>query len=106
KWKLSARVDYDAIYDLSDFYSRQVRRDQRFELFLRENYLDFSIADFDVRVGRQHIVWGEMVGLFFADVVSAKDMREFVLPDFDILRIPQWAVRTEYSKNDFHADLI
>ncbi|HRO55650.1 MAG TPA: hypothetical protein PK667_01480 [Nitrosomonas europaea] len=106
KWKLSARIDYDAIYDLSDFYSRQVRRDQRFELFLRENYLDFSIADFDVRVGRQHIVWGEMVGLFFADVVSAKDMREFVLPDFDILRIPQWAVRTEYSKNDFHADLI
>ena len=106
KWKLSARIDYDAIYDLSDFYSRQIRRDQRFELFLRENYLDFSIADFDIRVGRQHIVWGEMVGLFFADVVSAKDMREFVLPDFDILRIPQWAVRTEYSKNDFHADLI
>ncbi len=106
KWKLSARLDYDAIHDISDFYPRQVRQDHRFELFLRENYLDISVADFDVRVGRQHIVWGEMVGLFFADVVSAKDMREFVLPDFDILRIPQWAVRTEYSKNDFHADLI
>lgn len=106
KWKLSARIDYDAIYDISDFYPRQVRRDQRLELFLRENYLDFSVADFDIRVGRQHIVWGEMVGLFFADVVSARDMREFVLPDFDIMRIPQWAVRTEYSKNDFHADFI
>lgn len=106
KWKLSARLDYDAIYDISDFYPRQVRRDQRLELFLRENYLDVSIADFDVRIGRQHIVWGEMVGLFFADVVSAKDMREFVLPDFDILRIPQWAVRTEYTKNDFHADFV
>lgn len=106
KWKLSARLDYDAIYDISNFYPRQVRRDQRLELFLRENYLDVSIADFDVRIGRQHIVWGEMVGLFFADVVSAKDMREFVLPDFDILRIPQWAVRTEYTKNDFHADFV
>jgi len=106
KWKLSARLDYDAIHDISDFYPPQVRRDQRLELFLRENYLDVSIADFDVRIGRQHIIWGEMVGLFFADVVSAKDMREFVLPDFDILRIPQWAIRTEYSKNDFHADLI
>ncbi len=106
KWRLSARIDYDAIYDISDFFPRQVRRDQRFELFLRENYLDVSVADFDIRVGRQHIIWGEMVGLFFADVVSAKDMREFVLPDFDILRIPQWAIRTEYSKNDFHADLI
>jgi len=106
KWKLSARLDYDAIYDIVDFYPRQVRRDQRLELFLRENYLDVSLADFDVRIGRQHIVWGEMVGLFFADVVSAKDMREFVLPDFDIMRIPQWAVRTEYTKNDFHADFV
>lgn len=106
KWKLSARLDYDAIYDIVDFYPRQVRRDQRLEFFLRENYLDVSVADFDVRIGRQHIVWGEMVGLFFADVVSAKDMREFVLPDFDIMRIPQWAVRTEYTKSDFHADLI
>ena len=65
KWKLSARIDYDAIYDISDFYPRQVRHDQRFELFLRENYLDVSIADFDVRIGRQYIIWGEMVGLFF-----------------------------------------
>jgi hypothetical protein len=47
-----------------------------------------------------------MVGLFFADVVSAKDMREFVLPSFDIIRIPQWAVRAEYSKNDTHAELL
>jgi hypothetical protein len=106
KWKLSARIDYDAIHDISDFFPRQVRQDQRFELFLRENYLDVSAADFDIRIGRQHIIWGEMVGLFFADVVSARDMREFVLPDFDILRIPQWAVRAEYSKNDFHADLV
>lgn len=106
KWKLSARIDYDAIHDISDFYPRPVRRDHRFELFLRENYLDISVKDFDIRVGRQHIIWGEMVGLFFADVVSARDMREFVLPDFDILRIPQWAIRTEYSKHDFHADLV
>lgn len=106
KWKLSARVDYDAIYDISDFYAYPVRHDHRFDLFLRENYLDISAGDFDFRLGRQHIVWGEMIGLFFVDVVSAKDMREFVLPDFDIMRIPQWAVRAEYTKNDFHADLI
>ncbi len=106
RWKISARFDYDAIHDFSNFYPREVRSDQRAELFLRENYLDISAGDFDFRVGRQHVVWGEMVGLFFADVVSAKDTREFILPDFDILRIPQWAMRAEYSKNDFHADLL
>ena len=42
----------------------------------------------DIRLGRQHIVWGEMVGLFFADVVSARDLRTFYLPEFEQLRIP------------------
>ncbi|SFQ05080.1 hypothetical protein SAMN05216419_105112 [Nitrosomonas cryotolerans] len=108
KWKISGRFDYDAIYDLSNFYPGSVRRDQRQEFFIRENYVDISAGSFDFRLGRQHVVWGEMVGLFFADVASAKDMREFVLPDFDILRIPQWAVRAEYThaESDFHAELL
>lgn len=106
KWKISGRFDYDAAYDLSNFYPSAVRQDQRYDFFLRENYLDISAGNFDFRLGRQHVIWGEMVGLFFADVVSAKDMREFILPAFDILRIPQWAVRAEYSKNDFHAEVL
>lgn len=106
QWKVSGRIDYNAVYDLTDFYQSQVRHDQRAEFQLRETYLDFSTGDWDWRLGRQHIVWGEMVGLFFADVVSAKDLREFVLPDFPVLRIPQWAARTEYFKDDFHAELI
>jgi hypothetical protein len=106
KWKISGRFDYDAAYDLSNFYPSAVRHDQRYDFFLRENYLDISAGKFDFRLGRQHVIWGEMVGLFFADVVSAKDMREFILPAFDILRIPQWAVRAEYSKNDFHAEVL
>jgi hypothetical protein len=106
KYKLGARLDYDFVYDATNFYPSDVRRDQRFNLLLRENYLDFAAGDWDFRVGRQHIVWGEMVGLFFADVVSAKDLREFILPDFDVLRIPQWAARAEYFKGDFHAEAI
>jgi len=106
KWKISGRFDYDAAYDLSNFYPSAVRQDQRYDFFVRENYVDISAGNFDFRLGRQHVIWGEMVGLFFADVVSAKDMREFVLPAFDVLRIPQWAARAEYSKNDMHAEFL
>ena len=106
KWKISGRFDYDAAYDLSNFYPHAVRRDQRYDFFLRENYLDISAGNFDFRLGRQHVIWGEMVGLFFADVVSARDMREFILPSFDIMRIPQWAMRTEYTKNNIHAEVL
>jgi hypothetical protein len=106
QYKVGARLDYDFVYDATDFYSPDVRRDQRANFQLRENYLDVGAGAWDFRLGRQHVVWGEMIGLFFADVVSAKDLREFILPDFDVLRIPQWAARAEYSTGDFHAEAI
>jgi hypothetical protein len=106
KYKISGRADYDAIFALNDFYPENVRDDQEFEAMFRETYLDISAGDLDFRLGRQHIIWGEVIGLFFADVVSAKDLREFVLLDFDLIRIPQWAARVEYFKDDFHAEFI
>ena len=106
KWKLGARVDYDAVYSLYDYYPSDVASDQRFNINLRENYLDVGSGDWDFRFGKQHVVWGEMVGLFFADVVSARDMHEYILPEFDTMRIPQWAARAEYFNDDFHAEFL
>ena len=106
KWKIGGRVDVDPVYYGSDFYLSAVKHDQRLDFFWRENYVDFSIGDWDFRLGAQQIVWGEVIGLFFADVVSAKDEREFLLPSFDIIRIPQGAARAEYSAGDSHLELI
>lgn len=106
KYKVGARVDVDPLYASSHFYPSDVKRDQRFDAIWRENYLDWSAGDWDFRVGAQHIIWGEVVGLFFADVVSAKDQREFLLPSFDLIRIPQWAARAEYYAGDSHLELV
>ncbi|WP_374262853.1 DUF1302 family protein [Zoogloea sp.] len=107
KWKISGRADADAVFGIdSGFYPDAVRRDQQYQFDLRETYADFSVGDVDFRVGRQHVVWGEMVGLFFADVVSARDLRTFYLPDFEQLRIPQWAARAEYYFGETHAELL
>lgn len=106
KWKLGARFDYDAAYSINDYYPADVDKNQRYNLELRENYLDVSAGNWDFRFGKQHIVWGEMVGLFFADVVSARDLREFILPEFDQMRTPQWAARAEYFADNFHAELL
>jgi len=105
-YKLGGRVNYDPIYDLTDHYPAAVRDDQRFEAMVREAYVDFGAGDFEFRLGRQHIVWGEVVGLFVADVVSAKDLRQAALPDFDIIRTPQWAARAEYFAGNFHAEAV
>lgn len=106
KWKLGARLDYDAAYSINDYYPADVEKNQRYNIELRENYLDVSAGNWDFRFGKQHVVWGEMVGLFFADVVSARDLREFILPEFDQMRTPQWAARAEYFADDYHAELL
>jgi hypothetical protein len=106
KYKIGGQVEFDPVYSLSHFYPASVRRDQRVDFIWSENYVDFSASDWDFRIGAQHIVWGEVVGLFFADVVSARDSREFLLPTFDLLRIPQWAMRAERTWGDSHLELI
>lgn len=106
-WKWSGRLVYDGAFDLEDdFYPSSVEDDRRSEAMVRETYLDIPAGDWDFRVGRQHIVWGEMVGLFFADVVSAKDLRQSVAQDFELLRIPQWALRAERFQGDLHMEAI
>jgi len=107
KWKLGGRVDGDIVYATSNFYLQPVKANQRFSAFWGENYLDFAASDsWDFRVGAQQIIWGEVVGLFFADVVSARDEREFLLPRFEYIRIPQWAARAEYFAGDSHLEFI
>lgn len=107
KFKIAGRVDADGAYDLeSRHYPAAVRRERRAEFMLREAYLDTSAGDWEFRLGRQHVVWGEVVGLFLADVVSARDMREFLLPEFDAMRIPQWAARAEYFAGDGYLELL
>ncbi len=106
KWKATVRGDVDPVYFGSDFYNDDVKRDQRADFLIGETYVDTSLKGVDLRLGRQNIIWGEMVGLFFADVVSARDLREFILPTFDIIRIPQWAARGEYFAGDSHFEVI
>jgi hypothetical protein len=106
KVKISGRMSYDGVYDFTNFYPERVKRDQRIDGLFHETYLDFGIHDWNIRLGRQHITWGEVVGLFFADVVSAKDLREFLVPEFDYIRVPQWAARAEYFTGDFKVEAI
>ncbi len=106
KWKATVRGNVDPIYIWSNFYNDAVKKDERTGFLFEETYIDTSVAGWDLRIGRQQIVWGEVVGLFVADVVSAQNQLEFILPPFDIVRIPQWAARGEYFFGDSHLELI
>lgn len=105
-FKFGVRGDVDAAYLNDRHYPQAVRRDQRSDAMIREAYLDFDADKWAFRLGRQHVVWGEAVGMFIADVVSARDTREFSLGEFDAMRIPQWAARAEHFGESSHLEFI
>ncbi|MDP3043171.1 MAG: LysM peptidoglycan-binding domain-containing protein [bacterium] len=106
-YKATARLYYDAVFDFTDNFAKGVEKNQEREAELRDGFLDFSLGNFDLRVGKQQIVWGETVGgLFFADVVNPKDLREFILPEPDQMRVPVWAADLEYFYKGNHFELV
>jgi hypothetical protein len=70
--------------------------DRDLELGLREAYMDMYFSYFDLRVGKQQIIWGKAEGVFITDVVAPKDLREFLLPDFDEIRLGITALKLNY----------
>ncbi|HAF84917.1 MAG TPA: hypothetical protein DCG32_00810, partial [Sphaerochaeta sp.] len=70
--------------------------DRDLELGLREAYLDLRFDNMDIRVGKQQIIYGKAEGVFITDVVAPKDLREFLLPDFDEIRMGVTSAKLNY----------
>lgn len=75
-------------------------------LDLRETYLEFALPKADVRVGKQAVVWGQAEGVFITDVVSPRDLTNFILPDFREIRIGVPAVRATAYGSTFTYDVV
>ena len=63
---------------------------------MRELYLDLYFDNFDIRVGKQQVVWGKADGVFITDIVSPLNLTEFLLPDFDEIRTGVIAAKLNY----------
>lgn len=63
---------------------------------MRELYMDLYFDNFDIRVGRQQVVWGKADGVFITDIVSPLNLSEFLLPDFDEIRMGVTAIKVDY----------
>jgi len=100
------KLSYDAVFDLTDNYNEGVESDQKKQTDLRDAYVDFSWGNAELRIGNQQIVWGEAVGLFFADIVNPNDLREYILPDLDQIRIPVPAINLEYYHSSLYLQLV
>ncbi|MDB5799379.1 MAG: hypothetical protein JWL63_318 [Rhodocyclales bacterium] len=108
KWKVGGRLDADGAFvgRGNRYYNADVRDNQRLGFELRENYIDKSVGSWEMRLGKQNVVWGEMVGVFVADVVSPRDLRDFLSTDLENVRRTTWAARFEKFSGDWHSELL
>ena len=63
---------------------------------MREIYSDLYFKNFDLRIGKQQVVWGKSDGVFITDIVSPLNLTEFLLPDFDEIRTGVLAAKLDY----------
>ncbi len=70
--------------------------DDSLDFRMRELYLDLYFKNFDIRIGKQQVVWGKADGVFITDIVSPLNLTEFLLPDFDEIRIGVIAAKIDY----------
>jgi hypothetical protein len=65
-------------------------------LGVREIYVEMYFKNFDLRIGKQQIVWGKADGVFITDIVSPLNLSEFLLPDFDEIRTGIISTKIDY----------
>ncbi len=53
---------------------------------VRQLYFDLYFDRFDLRVGKQQVIWGKADGVFINDIVNPLDLRYFLMQDFDDIR--------------------
>ncbi|MBT4485098.1 MAG: hypothetical protein HOC71_15645 [Candidatus Latescibacteria bacterium] len=73
---------------------------QEMEIGLREAYMDIYFNTVDLRIGKQQIIWGKADGVFITDIVSPKDLSEFLLRDFDEIRMGITSLKADYYLGD------
>ncbi len=76
------------------------------EIGLRQAYIDIFFNSMDIRIGKQQIIWGKADGVFITDVISPKDLREFLLPEFDEIRMGITAVKFDYYIGNSTLELV
>ncbi len=73
---------------------------------LREAYLDIFFDNMDLRLGKQQVIWGKADGVFITDIIAPKDLSEFLLRDFEEIRMGITAIKANYYIGNSGIELV
>ncbi|RLC27208.1 MAG: hypothetical protein DRH56_03285 [Deltaproteobacteria bacterium] len=109
KFKSIGRGYYDNPYSLNSNSDPQIKDTEhqwpgphpltmKQDFDLREYYLVISPGDFQFRIGRQQIVWGETDALRMADIINPLDLSwDWSFPTWEDIRIPLQMIDMVYN---------
>ena len=63
--------------------------------YLRELYVDTQLGGWDMRLGKQQVVWGTADGIKLLDIINPTDYRELNQNAMEDSRIPVWMINAE-----------
>ncbi len=96
---ITARAERDVLQPLNFIEGLPEEKDSSVAAF-RELYLGIFSDDYELKIGKQFIVWGVMPGIRIVDEINPMDFRELILPDLMDYRIPLWSLRLDYFFGD------
>lgn len=71
-----------------------------YDLELFEAYLHHATPDWDLRLGRQIVRWGKADQISPVDNLNPQDVREFVVPELEDRKMPNWMARLRLFPGD------
>ncbi|PIE74646.1 MAG: hypothetical protein CSA18_04125 [Deltaproteobacteria bacterium] len=105
--RLEARTDFDWIYM---FYSVDGEKNwiisKETGVDTHEFWVEHAADTWDVRMGRQIIIWGQADGVQITDMISPPDLTESMTRDLDEIRMPVDAARFRILGDIFTGELI
>ncbi len=104
KIKANSKAYYDAMYDLkgSKKFSQDELGEFRSEVELFDAYIEGKITyNFDMKLGRQVVVWGRSDTIRVTDVLNPLDNRRPGMVDIEDLRLPVAMAKFDYFLGDW-----
>jgi len=111
KWDsvISANGFYDFAYTINgrDQYTSETLDTYESELEFREAYIRGTVTrNFDIKVGRQIVVWGKSDSIRVVDVLNPLDFREPGMVDIEDLRLPITMLKADYYFDQWNLSAI
>ncbi len=105
--RLEAKADFDWLYA---FYSLDAEKnwviDRETGIDTQEFWVEYVRDAWDMRIGRQIIIWGQADGVQITDLISPPDLTESITRDLDEIRMPVDAVRFRVLGDTLTSELI